>query len=104
MPKIKRVIIFVLYVVPILAVILALFVAPLRADQTTLNDPVGWETVFGDGWSADSTQLLPETVDGYGTWYLEPQFTRWYRLGGVVVLATLVYLSEVFGKYLPLFV
>ena len=45
-----------------------------------------------------------ETVDGYGTWYLEPQFTRWYRLGGVVVLATLVYLSEVFGKYLPLFV
>ena len=44
-----------------------------------------------------------ETVDGYGTWYLEPQFTRWYRLGGVVVLATLVYLSEVFGKYLPLF-
>ena len=62
MPQIKRFIVFVLYALPILAVILALFVAPLRADQTTLNDPVGWETVFGDGWSADSTKLLPETV------------------------------------------
>ncbi len=45
-----------------------------------------------------------ETVDGKGTWYLEPQFTRWYRLGGVAVLATLIYLSEMFGNYLPLFV
>ena len=45
-----------------------------------------------------------ETASGHGTWYLDPQFTRWYRVGGFVVLLLLVYLSEVFGSYLPLFV
>ena len=45
-----------------------------------------------------------ETASGHGTWYLDPQFTRWYRVGGFVVLLVLVYLSEVFGSYLPLFV
>ena len=45
-----------------------------------------------------------ETASGQGTWYLDPQFTRWYRVGGFVVLLVLVYLSEVFGSYLPLFV
>ena len=44
-----------------------------------------------------------ETASGHGTWYLDPQFTRWYRIGGFVVLLVLVYLSEVFGRYLPLF-
>ena len=45
-----------------------------------------------------------ETASSYGTWYLDPQFTRWYRVGGFVVLLVLVYLSEIFGSYLPLFV
>ena len=45
-----------------------------------------------------------ETASGQGTWYLDPQFTRWYRVGGFMVLLVLVYLSEIFGSYLPLFV
>ena len=45
-----------------------------------------------------------ETTIGHGTWYLDPQFIRWYRVGGSVVLLVLVYLSEIFGSYLPLFV
>ena len=45
-----------------------------------------------------------ETTSGHGTWYLDPQFSRWYRIGGFVVLLVLVYLSEIFGSYLPLFV
>jgi len=44
-----------------------------------------------------------ETASGHGTWYLDPQFTRWYRVGGFVVLLILIYLSEIFGSYLPLF-
>ena len=69
--KVKKLVVkffvFVLTTVPILAVIITLFVAPLRADQTALNDPAGWETVFGDGWSADSTELLPETISVWTT-------------------------------------
>ena len=45
-----------------------------------------------------------ETTIGHGTWYLDPQFIRWYRVGGSVVLLVLVYLSDIFGSYLPLFV
>jgi len=45
-----------------------------------------------------------ETIDGKSTWYLDPSFSRSYRLGGIVILLVLIYLSEVFGSYLPLFV
>ena len=45
-----------------------------------------------------------ETVDGKGTWYLDPEFARWYRIGGFLVLLVLIYLSEIFDSYLPLFV
>jgi hypothetical protein len=45
-----------------------------------------------------------ETIDGKSTWYLDPGFSRSYRLGGIVILLVLIYLSEVFGNYLPLFV
>ena len=45
-----------------------------------------------------------ETVDGKGTWYLDPEFAHWYRIGGFLVLLVLIYLSEIFDSYLPLFV
>ena len=45
-----------------------------------------------------------ETANGKGTWYLDPEFARWYRIGGFLVLLVLIYLSEIFDSYLPLFV
>ena len=44
-----------------------------------------------------------ESVDGKETWYLDPEYAHWYRFGGVILLATLVYLSEIFGGYFPMF-
>ena len=44
-----------------------------------------------------------KSIEGEGAWYLEPQFARWYRLGGLALLMLLVYLSEVFGTYVPMF-
>ena len=44
-----------------------------------------------------------ESVDGKETWYLDPEYTHWYRFGGVILLTTLVYLSEIFGGYFPMF-
>ena len=44
-----------------------------------------------------------ESIDGRGTWYLEPNYKRWYRFGGTALLAILVYLSEIFGGYFPMF-
>ena len=44
-----------------------------------------------------------ESIDGKGTWYLEPKYVQWYRFGGVILLFILVYLSEIFGVYFPMF-
>ena len=44
-----------------------------------------------------------ESVDGRGIWYLEPNYSRWYRYGGIVLLGVLVYLSEIFGGTFPMF-
>ncbi len=44
-----------------------------------------------------------ESVDGKETWYLDPEYEHWYRFGGIILLATLIYLSEIFGGYFPMF-
>ena len=48
-------------IVSILAVVLALFVAPLKASPTVSNAPSDWEIISG-GFSEDGTQLLPTSV------------------------------------------
>ena len=44
-----------------------------------------------------------KSVDGKGIWYLEPDYSRWYRYGGIILVAILVYLSEIFGGTFPMF-
>ena len=59
--NIRKVLTLVFAVISTLAVILALFVAPLRANPSVLNAPSDWEIVTGN-FSEDGTQLLPSSV------------------------------------------
>ena len=54
--------VFILTAVPIISIILALFFAPLKAENLPLtNDPPDWEIVSG-GFNEAGTQLLPTSV------------------------------------------
>ena len=60
----RRVLTLVFAIVQVLAVVLALFVAPLRASPTVSNAPLDWEIISG-GFSEDGTQLCQHP---FGCW------------------------------------
>ena len=61
MSTIRKIFTLLFAAISILAVVLALFVAPLRASPTTLDTHSDWEIIVG-GFSEDGTQLLPSSV------------------------------------------
>ena len=61
MESMQKILTLAFAIVSILAVVLALFVAPLRATLTVSNAPSDWEIISG-GFSEDGTQLLPTSV------------------------------------------
>ena len=63
MEKMRRVLTLVFAIVSILAVVLALFVAPLKASPTILKCPLDWEIISG-GFSEDGTQLCQHRLFG----------------------------------------